>query len=82
VAWSTAMAAVEGHRRPVVDDPVRIGAVAELGVDETAFSRSGLRRRPGVRDGRGRPATTPSGRCDPRPFWWRRGFLAGRGGTV
>jgi transposase len=47
VAWSTAMAAVEAHGRPLVDDPDRIGAVAELGVDETAFARSGPGRRPG-----------------------------------
>lgn len=47
VAWSTAMAAVEAHGRPIVDDPDRIGAVAELGVDETAFVRSGPGRRPG-----------------------------------
>jgi len=47
VAWSTAMAAVETHGRPLVDDPDRIGTVAELGVDETAFARSGPGRRPG-----------------------------------
>lgn len=47
VAWSTAMAAVEAHGRPLVDDPERIGGVAELGVDETAFVRSGPGRRPG-----------------------------------
>jgi transposase len=47
IAWSTAMAAVEAHGRPLVDDPDRIGTVAELGVDETAFARSGPGRRPG-----------------------------------
>lgn len=47
VAWSTAMAAVESHGRPLVDDPERIGGVVELGVDETAFVRSGPGRRPG-----------------------------------
>lgn len=47
VAWSTAMAAVEAHGRGLVDDPERIGPVAELGVDETAFVRSGPGRRPG-----------------------------------
>jgi transposase len=47
IAWSTAMAAVEAHGRPLVDDPERIGTVAELGVDETAFARSGPGRRPG-----------------------------------
>jgi transposase len=47
VGWSTAMAAVERHGRPLIDDPARIGAVRELGVDETAFVRSGPGRRPG-----------------------------------
>jgi transposase len=47
VAWSTAMAAGERHGRPLVDDPERIGTVRELGVDETAFARSGPGRRPG-----------------------------------
>lgn len=47
VSWSTAMAAVEAHGRPMVDDPARIATVAELGVDETAFVRSGPGRRPG-----------------------------------
>jgi transposase len=47
VAWSTAMAAVEAHGRRLVDDPDRIGTVVELGVDETAFVRSGPGRRPG-----------------------------------
>ena len=46
IAWSTAMAAV-AHGRPLVDDPERIGSVAELGVDETAFARSGPGRHPG-----------------------------------
>ncbi|MDA8046160.1 MAG: transposase family protein [Actinomycetota bacterium] len=47
VAWSTAMAVLESHGRPLVDDPDRIGNVAELGVDETAFVRSGPGRRRG-----------------------------------
>jgi transposase len=46
ISWSTAMAAVARHGVPVTEDPDRIGAVAELGVDETAFARSGPGRRP------------------------------------
>jgi Transposase/zinc-finger of transposase IS204/IS1001/IS1096/IS1165 len=51
VAWSTAMAAVERLGRRLVDDADRIGVVAELGVDETAFVRSGPGRRPGFLTG-------------------------------
>ena len=37
VCWETVMNAVEEHGTPLVDDPDRIGRVAQLGVDETAF---------------------------------------------
>lgn len=37
VAWSTAMAAVVAVGTPLVEDPDRIGDVAQLGIDETSF---------------------------------------------
>jgi transposase len=37
VSWDTAMGCVVEHGRPLVDDPDRIGAVADLGIDETAW---------------------------------------------
>ncbi len=37
VCWWTVMAAVVEHGTPLVDDPERIGAVRQLGVDETSF---------------------------------------------
>lgn len=37
VCWDTVMAAVKEHGEPLVDDPDRVGAVAQLGVDETTF---------------------------------------------
>jgi len=35
--WNTVMRAVRAHGTPLVDDPARLGAVAALGVDETAY---------------------------------------------
>ncbi len=37
VCWWTVMNAVVEHGTPLVDDPERIGAVRQLGVDETSF---------------------------------------------
>jgi len=37
VCWDTVMAAVREHGEPLVDDPARVGAVAQLGVDETTW---------------------------------------------
>jgi transposase len=37
VCWWTVMNAVVEHGTPLVDDPDRIGAVEQLGVDETSF---------------------------------------------
>jgi transposase len=37
VCWWTVMNAVVEHGTPLVDDPNRIGAVSQLGVDETSF---------------------------------------------
>jgi transposase len=37
VCWDTVMAAVREHGEPLVDDPDRVGAVDQLGVDETTF---------------------------------------------
>jgi transposase len=37
VCWWTVMNAVIEHGTPLVDDPDRIGAVGQLGVDETSF---------------------------------------------
>jgi hypothetical protein len=34
------MHAVERHGRPLVDDPVRVGPVVALGVDETSFLKA------------------------------------------
>jgi transposase len=40
VCWWTAMGAVEFHGKPLVDDPLRIGKVSALGVDETSFLKA------------------------------------------
>lgn len=40
VCWWTAMNAVVEHGTPLVDDPARVGPVAQLGVDETSFLRA------------------------------------------
>jgi transposase len=40
VCWATAMAAVEHHGRPLVDDPRRVGRVRSLGIDETSWLRA------------------------------------------
>ena len=40
VCWWTVMNAVIEHGTPLVDDPTRIGAVTQLGVDETSFLRA------------------------------------------
>jgi transposase len=40
VCWWTVMNAVIEHGTPLVDDPGRIGAVTQLGVDETSFLRA------------------------------------------
>ncbi len=37
VCWWTVMNAVIEHGTPLVDDPKRVGAVTQLGVDETSF---------------------------------------------
>ncbi len=37
VCWWTVMNAVIGHGTPLVDDPDRIGAVGQLGIDETTY---------------------------------------------
>jgi hypothetical protein len=37
VCWHTVMAAVSEHGEPLVDDPARVGAVVQLGVDETTW---------------------------------------------
>jgi len=37
VCWDTVMTAVVEHGQPLVDDSARVGDVAKLGVDETAF---------------------------------------------
>jgi transposase len=37
VCWDTVMAAVREHGEPLVDDPARVGAVGQLGVDETTW---------------------------------------------
>jgi transposase len=40
VCWWTIMNAVVEHGTPLVDDPDRVGAVHQLGVDETSFLRA------------------------------------------
>ena len=40
VCWHTVMAAVREHGQPLIDDPDRVGVVAKLGVDETAFLKA------------------------------------------
>jgi transposase len=40
VCWWTVMNAVVEHGTPLVDDPGRSGAVAQLGIDETSFLAS------------------------------------------
>jgi transposase len=40
VCWSTVMEAVIEHGTPLVDDPDRVGAVTNLGVDETSFLKA------------------------------------------
>ena len=40
VGWSTVMAAVRDHGRPLVEDPQRLAGVVALGLDETAFLRA------------------------------------------
>src|SRR3954453_21903764 len=37
LGWGTVMRAVAEHGVPLVDDPTRLGGVAALGVDETAY---------------------------------------------
>lgn len=44
VGWATIMTAVREYGFPLVDDPVRLGGVTRLGVDETAFEGAGPRR--------------------------------------
>ncbi len=44
VGWSTVMAAVEEHGRPLVEDPGRTAETAALGLDEVAFLRANARR--------------------------------------
>lgn len=40
VSWSTVMDAVVEHGTPLVEDPARVGPVAQLGVDETSFLKA------------------------------------------
>jgi transposase len=40
VCWSTVMNAVIEHGTPLVDDPGRVGVVAQLGVDETSLLKA------------------------------------------
>ncbi|MGH9036519.1 MAG: transposase [Acidimicrobiia bacterium] len=40
VSWSTVMDALVEHGTPLVEDPARVGAVAQLGVDETSFLKA------------------------------------------
>jgi transposase len=40
VCWDTVMTAVKFHGEPLVDDPRRVGDVAQLGVDETSFLKA------------------------------------------
>lgn len=40
VSWATIWAAVQEHGRPLVDDPERVDAVKDLGIDETAWLRA------------------------------------------
>jgi transposase len=40
VCWWTVMNAVIEHGTPLVDDPDRVGAVVQLGVDETSFLKA------------------------------------------
>lgn len=40
VCWDTVMTAVRIHGTPLVDDPNRVGVVAQLGVDETSFLKA------------------------------------------
>ena len=40
VSWATGMSAVRDYGTPLVDDPDRVGEVASLGIDETAFLRA------------------------------------------
>ncbi len=42
------MNAVIEHGTPLVDDPDRVGAVRQLGVDETSFLAANRRRTPTV----------------------------------
>jgi transposase len=44
VGWSTVMAAVEDHGRPLVDDEQRTAGTSALGLDEVAFLRANARR--------------------------------------
>ncbi len=37
VCWQTVMGAVREHGKPLVDDPARVGVVAQLGVDEISW---------------------------------------------
>lgn len=43
VCWWTVMNAVAEHGTPLVDDPVRVGPVEQLGVDETSFLKANRR---------------------------------------
>jgi len=83
IAWFMAVAAVRSHGQPLVDDPDRIGTLGELGVDETAFARSGPARRRGFVTGmvdleahrlfdvvRGRSRSDPRTRLEGRPPGW------------
>ena len=40
VAWGTVMSAIRHYGTPLIEDPDRVGTVASLGIDETAFLRA------------------------------------------
>jgi transposase len=44
VGWATVMAAVVDYGVPLVEDPDRVGAVAQLGLDEAKYQKAGPRR--------------------------------------
>ncbi len=85
IGWSTAMAAVRDHGRPMVEDPRRLHQVRTLGVDEHKMLSAGPRRHTvfatqlvDLDRGRlldvvpGRSARSVTGWLDERSGYWRR----------
>jgi transposase len=86
--WHTVMDAVVAYGTPLIEDPVRIGPVGALGLDETLFVRTGpWRRRAWVTSivdvtspaqlldvVEGRTAKAPSDWLEARPQAWRDGI--------